>query len=142
MAVSFRENYDNPGSRARFHYMPVTGIILVTGLGLIMPRMKNVVENIQFKKIGYVLLLLFLTFNGRYVFHKNYIEASKPGPRELRMYEDLLGEASIEFSKVYNMNTVSIPNVETTLPAFFHSSIPLIFVARYSVPYDESYQLL
>jgi hypothetical protein len=82
-------------------------------------------------KVGWYFLIIFFTLNSGYVFYRNM---GVPTNKELREYEDRLGEACIKYAKLYNTNTVYVPEVKTSLPAFPFLR-DLIFICRYSTPY-------
>lgn len=132
MALSFRDDFPGSYRWARYHHLPVVGVILFIGLGLSTPNMDTIKKYFLPRKVGWYFLIIFFTFNSGYVFHKNL---GGPTNIELRTYEDRLGEACLTYAQLYKTSTVRLPDVKTSLPAYPFLR-DLIYVCRYSVPYS------
>jgi hypothetical protein len=141
MALSFRADFINPYKWSRYHHIPVVGIILLIGLGLLTPNMEVIRKYFIPRKIGWYFLIAFFALNSGYVFHKNLSKATnlELRPLELRAYEDRLGEVCIQYAKLYDTKVVNVPNMKTSLPAFPFLR-DLIYICRYSTPHKAHLQ--
>jgi len=135
MALVFREDFNNPGLWSRYHHIPVIGIILLIGLGLVTPNMMRISKYFQPEKIGWYFVILFVAINAGYTYHKNLNGIKGHIRKDLRTYEDLLGEACVKFSRTFNTNNIAVPDVKTSLPDFPFLR-DLIYICRYSTPYS------
>lgn len=138
LSTSFREDFNDPGMIGKYHSISILGLLLLVGSGLAVPHMERVILFFRTRAAGWAMLAVLAVV----LSHASYKNLTKARTcDDLRRFENLLGEASMEFSGKYATKTVTVPERDITIPCF-PDKRPWIHIIRYSPPVSSGLSFL